>query len=246
MPTETIPYRIGELTFQGHAVYSGDGQQKRPGVLVAHAWMGQDDFARQKAAALAEMGYVGFAADLYGNGIHVTTPEEATELMAPLFSDRKVLRQRIVAAYETLKMHPLVDSSCIGAIGFCFGGLTVTELLRSGVPLKAVISFHGLMGTTLGALQAVTEPSAEKMQGAFLALHGHDDPLVAPEAIAALEKELTAAGVDWQLHVYGHTQHAFTNPQAHDPQRGLMYNAKAERRAWHAMRQLFQETFIDE
>ena len=56
-------------------------------------------------------------------------------------------------------------------------------------------------------------------------------------------KELTDAGADWQIHAYGHTMHAFTNPQAHSPEHGLQYNATAERRAWQAMRSFFEELF---
>lgn len=243
MHIETIEYKYEGTTFKGHVVYDSQNKKKRPGVLIAHAWMGQDNFAREKAKALAELGYVAFAADLYGNGKAVTTPEEAGKLMMPLFLDRKTLRGRIVAAYEALAKHPQVDADRLGAIGFCFGGLTVIELLRSGVKTKGIVCFHGVLGNKLGESKAKTEPDAKKLHGAILVLHGHDDPMVSQADIQALEKEFTDAGVDWQINIYGHTSHAFTNPEANDKERGLIYNPRTNKRAWQSMKSFFEDVF---
>jgi dienelactone hydrolase len=232
-----IDYQCNGKNFKGYVSYPDTKQERSPAVLVAHAWRGQDDFARNKADELAKMGYIGFAADVYGDGISVNTDEEATALMKPLLKDRSELRQRIVVAYETLSKLPHVNSSKIGVIGFCFGGLTAIELLRSGVDLRGVVSFHGLFNKDANL------PNAAKLKGSLLMLHGHDDPLVSAEDIAAIQKEMTEAAVDWQLHIYGHTSHAFTNPEVNDPVKGLLYNAKADRRSWQSMTNFFQEAF---
>lgn len=241
MHQEDFKYHVGQKTMVGHLVYDRSDSRKRPAVLIAHAWRGQDEFAREKALELARMGYVALAVDMYGDRLNATSDEEAFKLMSVLFLDRKELRKRIVAAFEALKGCPFVESTKIGAIGFCFGGLTVLELLRSGVNVRGVVSFHGVLGSTLGEFKAKSEPIAQKVPGAILLLHGNDDPLVTQNDLVNLEKELTQANVDWQINIYGHAAHAFTNPAANDSQGGKVYNAKITQRAWQAMHLFFEE-----
>ena len=243
MHKETVNYYCHETLLKGYLVYDKSIEFKRPAVIVAHAWRGQDDFARQKATILAEMGYVGFAADLYGNGISVTTNEEAQALMSPLFLDRKLLRERITAAFEVIKAYPFVDPSSIGAIGFCFGGLTVMELLRSGADIAGAVGFHGTYGRSLGEHKAILTPIMDNIQGSLLLLHGYDDPFVSQEDMHHTLKELTTAGVDWQMNLYGHAMHAFTNPDVHDPKAGMLFDPKANFRSWKAMTDFFSEVF---
>lgn len=243
MHRENLKYKAEDTVMDGFLVYDPSNSKRRPAVIVAHAWYGQDDFAREKARELAQLGYVAFAADLYGNRREAKSDEEAVSLMGPLFLDRKLLRQRIVAAYDTVKKCPLVDPRRIGAIGFCFGGLTVIELLRSGVDIRGVVSFHGVLGDTLGEFKAQLEPPAKHIPGALLILHGHDDPLVSAQDIAEIQTEFTQAQVDWQMNIYGHTSHAFTNPLMNDANRGLVYNSKISQRAWWSMRHFFEEFF---
>lgn len=244
MHSETVEYRSGEITMHGHLVHNGSKESPKPAIIVAHAWRGQDDFAREKAKFLAQMGYVGFAADLYGEGKCVDTDEDAFNMMSPLFVNRMELRSRIVAAFKALSAMEVVDSTRIGAIGFCFGGLTVIELLRSGVDIRGVVSFHGLLGNKLGETVAETIPNDGKLKGSILLLHGHLDPLVSQQDINAIKYELTEARVDWQMNIYGEASHAFTNPQANDQHSGLIYNQKTEKRAIAAMENFFKEVLL--
>ena len=163
--------------------------------------------------------------------------------MMPLFLDRLLLQSRLKAAFQKLSEYPLVDAKRIGAIGFCFGGLCVLELLRSGVPVRGVVSFHGVLGNKMGDKQAKTVPIANHINGSALILHGHDDPLVSNEDISALTKELTQAKIDWQFMHYGHTSHAFSNPEANNAASGMLYNEAAARRSWLAMINFFNEIF---
>lgn len=243
LKTETIPYQSDDVTLEGYLVYDDSHKKPRPGILVAHAWKGQDAFARRKAEKLAELGYIGFAADVYGRGIYAETDDEALSLMTPLFRDRQHLRKRIYAAYHTLSELEQVDQTRMGAIGYCFGGLTVLELLRSGADLKGTVSFHGLLGTQLGDLEATIPTQSEKLHGSVLLLHGNNDPLVSKEDVHNIQFELTEASVDWQMHIYGNVSHAFTNPEAKDPKSGLIYNQKADQRSWQSMKQFFEEKF---
>jgi dienelactone hydrolase len=243
MHEEIVKYRSGETECHGYAAYEDHLDHKRPAVLVAHAWRGQDNFAKEKARKLAELGYVGFAADIYGNGINANDNQEALALMMPLFMDRQELRNRICAAYQTVSNLPIVDVKRIGAIGFCFGGLTVIELLRSGAPVRGIVSFHGTLGYTLGDKKAPVLPISQSARGSALILHGHEDPLVSREDIEGLQKELTQAEIDWQMHIYGHAVHAFTNPEVSDKQSGLAFNSLANYRSWQSMCNFFTEVF---
>lgn len=243
MNKETISYQHDGITFKSYAAYKTDGQSPRPAVLVAHAWRGQDDFARKKAEALAELGYYGFAADVYGNGQTANTDEEAAKLMVPLFTNRALLRSRILAAYKIILQQSQADKERIGAIGFCFGGLTVLELSRSGANLRGAVSFHGVLGDKLGDNIAKLAPPAAKRHGAILILHGNKDPLVSQSDILSMQQELTNANIDWQMDIYGQAAHAFTNPEAQASESGMVYNAKADRRSWLAMKNFFKEVF---
>lgn len=243
MLRKRVPYEYGGIKFEGYLAYEDNEHAKRPAVLVAHTWRGQDDFAREKAEALAKLGYIGFATDVYGAGIQAANDDQAAELMAPLFRARLDLRNRINAGLEVVAKLPFVDKDRMGAIGFCFGGLVVQELLFGGASVKGVVSFHGLMGNTLGELKANPAPQAKKIHGSILLLHGNEDPLVSSDDIRHLQKKLTDAQVDWQMNIYGNVAHAFTNPLANEPKLGMVYNASAESRAWKAMYNFFEEKF---
>lgn len=244
MRTESLEYGREAPRFKGYLAYP-QGKGPHPAILIVHSWRGLTDFEKEKACLLAEMGYLAFAVDLYGNGTVATDDSHALELMTPLFLDRSTLRERVLEAFNEIAQNPLVNPKKIGAIGFCFGGLSVIELLRSGVAVKGVVSFHGAFGSHLGEQIAKTVPLASKVEGAILILHGYDDPLVPQHDIQQLQEELTTAQVDWQMNIYGNTSHAFTNPLANNPAGGLVYNPVVAKRAWLAMQQFFSEITKD-
>lgn len=208
-------------------------KEKRPIVLVAPAWMGLDPFAKEQAKKLAEQGYVGIALDVYGDATRVTTPEEATRLMLPLFIDRKKLRKIMIEAFESARALTWANTTSVAAIGFCFGGLCVLELLKSGAPIQGVVTLHGLLSDTLGETKAHTLPT-ERVLGKLLVLHGAQDPLSPWSHIEAFAKEVTSAHIDWEIDLYP-AAHAFTNPEANVPQSGLIYNKSAADKAFRRM-----------
>jgi len=229
---EYFDYNYADVTFQGYRAHPGGGD--KPVVLVFHAWGGQHDFERGVADRLAELGYAAMAVDLYGKGKRGSSPEENTALMGPLVSDRVELQRRLGGALETARGLEGVDHTRVAAIGFCFGGLCVLDLARMGADVKGVVSFHGL----LGGADNLPKPQPKAK---VLALHGWDDPLATPEDVVAFGEEMTGAGADWQLHGYGGTVHAFTNPQANDRASGNCYDAKVTRRAWAACDDFLRE-----
>ena len=235
MQTETIHYRDGDQELEGFCAFD-PAAGPRPAVLVSHAWGGPSDNERAKAQALCELGYVGFALDVYGTGKRGTTPDVNSKLMEPFLEDRSLLERRMLAAVETVRGLDAVDASKVGAIGFCFGGLCVLDLARSGADLAGVVSFHGLLGGREGM-------PTQDVKAKVLVCHGASDAFVTKEQFDAFTEEMTDAGADWQLHMYGHAVHAFTNPNANDPDFGTVYEPKADRRSWRAMVDFFEEVF---
>lgn len=232
--TRTIDYAHAGATLEGYFAYDDRRAQPLPGVLIAHAWGGRDEFVCAKARKLAGLGYAALALDMYGKGVLGSGPEENGKLMQPFMADRALLQSRMLAALDTLRAQPEVDAKRVGAFGFCFGGLCVLDLARSGADLRGVASFHGLFvppGNTAG----------RKIKAKVLALHGFDDPMVPPEQVVALGRELTEAGADWQIHAYGHTVHAFTNPVANDRSFGTVYDETADRRSWQSLKEFLAE-----
>jgi dienelactone hydrolase len=237
MADRLIEYAHDGVVLEAYMAWDESGTDARPGVLVSHAWGGRGDFECEKARKLATLGYVGFALDLYGKGVRGSGPDENRRLMQPLLEDRAKLQARMALALETLRAQPEVDAARTAAIGYCFGGLCVLDLARTGSDVNGVISTHGLFG-------APDNTAGTRIGAKVLALHGHDDPMVPVDAVTALETELSEAGADWQIHVYGGCMHAFTNPQANDPDFGTVYNAGADRRAWAATVDFLEEVLV--
>ena len=231
-----IEYSDGDTVLEGRLAWDDSGTAPRPGVLVSHAWGGRSANEDGRADKLAELGYVALALDLYGKGNRGSGPEENAALMQPFLDDRALLQRRMDVSLETLRAQPEVDADSVAAIGYCFGGLCVLDLARTGADLAGVVSFHGLFappGNTGG----------NTIRARILALHGWDDPMATPDSVFALAEELTAMRADWQLHAYGNTMHAFTNPAADDPGMGTVYDAAADRRSWQAMTNFLDELF---
>ena len=232
----TIDYQDGDVDLQGYLAWDDAVEGKRPGVMIAHAWAGRSDLENGKAEALAKLGYVGFALDNFGRGILGTNTEENSALIQPFLDDRAMLQGRLQIALEVLKGLDEVDASRVAAIGFCFGGLCVLDLARTGTDIRGVVSFHGLFGSP-------GNTAGNKIKAKVLALHGWDDPMAPPDQVVSLAEELSSMGADWQVHGYGNTMHAFTNPQANDPDFGTVYSPDADRRSWNAMQDFLSEIF---
>src|SRR5262245_38137619 len=66
---ENVEYKDGDMVLEGYFVYDDAAKEKRPGIIVVHDWMGLGDYAKMRADMLAQLGYVAFAADIYGKGI---------------------------------------------------------------------------------------------------------------------------------------------------------------------------------
>jgi dienelactone hydrolase len=224
--TQQVDYLDVDIVCKGLLVFDDSRAAPLPAVLISHMQGGRESFVENKAMELAKLGYAGFALDMYGEGRRGRTPEEGRALMQPLVDDRAWLARRINAALTAVRTFEQVDGKRVAAMGFCFGGMCVLDLARSGADIRGVISIHGLLKPH--------DLPKNAIRAKVLALHGYEDPLAPADDVRNFQAEMAAARADWQIHVYGGAAHAFTNPNAANPRAGLVYNPVVERRAWAA------------
>lgn len=234
--TETVEYKHGDVTLEGHLAYDDSIQGPRPAVLIVHQWKGLGDYEKKRAEMLARLGYVAFCVDIYGKGVRPKETSEASATAGKYKKDRDLLRVRVNAGLETLRKQKNVDVKRIAAIGYCFGGTTVIELARSGADVAGVVSFHG-------ALDSPKPEDGKNIKARVLALHGADDPFVPEKDVAAFSAEMRDAKVDWQLIQYGGAVHSFTDWNADGSMKGAKYDERADKRSWEDMKQFFAEIF---
>lgn len=228
-----IDYEVRGRRFVGFLADGSDGRQTA-GVLVAHEGRGFTQHPKDRAVMLAELGYVAFAPDYFGQPAQ--SLEHAFELMRVYTASRELYAEHGRAALDTLRAHPNVDGSRLAAIGFCWGGFAVLELACSE-NLRCVVGFHP--GLSLCPLSNASTLSAK-----VLICVGDQDPHVPAKDREAFIAEMNAAGVDCQVLLLLRAPHSFTNPEPYPypiDTRGVGYDALADRRSWAAMKALFAE-----
>jgi dienelactone hydrolase len=241
--SEEVDYSAGEdVLLKGYVAWDANVEGPRPGVLVVHEWWGHNDYARERARQLAELGYTAMAIDMFGEGKQAEHPEDAMKFTQEVTSNLPVAVARFDAALELLKSRPTTDPEKIAAIGYCFGGGVVLHMARIGTDLDGVVSFHG-------SLPAMTPAEPGVVKARVLACHGAADSFIPQEAVDGFKSEMEAAGVDYELVAYEGAKHGFTNPGADAAAEkfgiDLAYDADADARSWEKMQSFFSEIFAD-
>lgn len=234
-PLHPLTYACDGVPLSGLLALDEGADRPRPGILIVHDAWGLGENVKMRAQMLAELGYVALCADIYGEGVRPAVIAEAQEQVTKFQADPQLLRARARAGLDTLAAHPQVDPSRLAAIGYCFGGMTVLELARAGAPCRGIVSFHGLLKTTLPARPG-TIPAK------LLVCTGGEDPLVPIDDVAAFQQEMREADADCQTIIYSGAKHSFANPFASDNP-GIGHHPDADRRSWAAMLALFGEVF---
>lgn len=245
---QAIDYDHDGMMLRGYLVYD-DAQvsqdQPGPGVLVFPEWWGLNDYARHRADQLAMLGYVAFAADMYGfdpegNAYVTTDGGDAQRWSAPFYAPGSTLfRTRAAAGLRVLAAQPNVNPQHLGAIGYCFGGTAATELAYSGAGLSAVVSFHG-------SLNPPAQEDLPSIKASILICHGVSDPLFPMQKLLKVVDALEAGDTDYAVYMYGHAAHSFSNPKADGTfHPGVKYNAEADARSWAAMQRWFESAFAE-
>jgi dienelactone hydrolase len=235
--TKEVTYTSGTTKLKGFLAYP-KGRGKRPGVLVVHEWWGLNDYVRSRAKKLAQQGYVALALDMYGGGKHTEHPDEANKFMMAALRNIGDAQKRFQAAQDLLAKHPRTDAKKLAAVGYGFGGATVLHMARSGDKLSLVASFHGNLATQKPMEKGV-------FKGKIFVAQGAADPFIPPEQVAAFEKEMDRAGVDYELEEYKGAKHAFPNPDAtalgEKHNLPLAYNAEADAKSWERLSELLEK-----
>ncbi|MCZ7598850.1 MAG: dienelactone hydrolase family protein [Gammaproteobacteria bacterium] len=233
-----LKYQVDGGTHVGFFACDADAEGPRPGVIVVHEWWGCNDFVRERARRLAEAGYAAFAVDMFGGGATADRPDQAAALMNGVLQDMETGTRRLRTAYDVLLERPEVDGGRTAAIGYCFGGAMVLHMARIGMPLKAVVSFHGSLGS-------FHKPKPGSVKPRILICHGGGDKMVSMDDLESFRKEMDEARADYEVIVYDGALHGFTNPQA--TERGqkyglpLAHDAEADAASWKAMLGLFEK-----
>ena len=236
MKIEDIAYDVDGARMVGRLARP-DGPGRRPAVLIAHEGNGLDDFQKERAERFAGLGYVAFALDYYGDGRPLDDRDEINARLTALMDDATRLRRLGQAGLDVLLAQPAVDPTRVAAVGYCFGGTLVLELGRTGAPCAAIVGFHPGLTTT-------RPEDSVNITGRVLVCVGAEDPLIPTEQRKAFEAEMTAAGVDWRMNVYGGARHSFTHPRAElAGLPALAYHRLSDERSWRAMVDLFDEVF---
>lgn len=235
MQSQQVSYADDAISLSGFLFWDETRKGPRPGILVVHGGAGLDDHAKNRARRIAELGYVAFACDMYGDGV-AGDRQRVMARIAELRGTPGRLCQRARAGLDALASHPNVDGR-LAAVGYCFGGMTVLELARAGTDLAGVVSVHGTLGTSLPA-------RAGAVRAKVLVCHGALDPHVPLTQVTAFMEEMNGARADWQLIAYANAMHGFTHEHAAShPTPGVAYDAPTDARSWTAMQSFFDELF---
>ena len=238
--TREVPYTAADGTrLVGYHAWDDAISGPRPGVIVVHEWWGLNDYAKRRARDLAALGYSALAVDMYGDGRNTQHPDDAKAFMNAALADPAIPKARFQAGLDLLKAQPQTDPARLAAIGYCFGGKVVLDMARQGLPLAAVVSFHG-------ALVTATPATPGSVKAKVLVEHGAADSFITPEQIAAFKAEMDQAGADYRFVELPGAKHGFSNPDA-DAHKGhgldLGYQKEADERSWADMQALFKEVF---
>lgn len=233
LKANTVDYSTNAVNMKGYIVNDEAQMGKKPGVLVVHEWWGHNDYARERADKLAEMGYVAFAIDMYGDGKKASHPQDAMKFAGEVFGNIDEAKLRFEKALEVLKSNPNVDTTKIGAIGYCFGGSVVLSMANAGEDLDAVAAFHA-------GLQLPIQPNAEGVATKIAVFQGADDPFVSEDDEKNYKASLDAVNADYIYKSYAGATHAYTSKEAdklgEEFQLPLAYNAAADSASWADMK----------
>ena len=214
MVVERINYQAGNAASTGALVYDDRVSGPLPLLLMSPNWLGVSEDSIKRAATIAGSKYVAFVADMYGEGKVPAGPPEAGPLANALRADALERRRRIAAALDALRRESVKrkigDLKRQAAVGFCFGGGNVLELARAGADLQAVICLHGDLITPRPARPG-------DIKAAICVMHGAKDPVVPKHDRDVFEAEMEAAGVKWQMSVFGGLLHSFCEVESDVP-----------------------------
>ena len=235
-----INYQLGAHKFTGYLAFDDTFSGQRPGILIVHEWWGHNDYVRKRANMLAALGYTAFALDMYGSGMLADHPDDARAFMIAATSHRQEMNKRFQAGLHVLLNQSTVNKAKIAVIGYCMGGGIALNMVRAGLDVAGVATFHGTLGTTQPA-----KPGQVKAE--IMVFTGADDPYTPAQQVQAFKQEMQAAGAIFSVKTYPGAKRSFTNPAADDFAKRfgmpLAYNKAADTDSWQQMQKFFPRIF---
>lgn len=234
-----VTYATDSTSLNGYIAYDENKQGKRPGILIVHEWWGHNEYVRERADMLAELGYTAFAVDMYGDGKQANHPDDAGKFAMSVMSNLPEASARFNAAIALLKEQETVDKEKLAAIGYCFGGSVVLTMANSGADLEAVAAFHS--GVALPVM-----PNQD-LKARVLVCNGADDPFVSAESVTTFKTAMDSIGATYEYIAYPGVVHSFTSKEADANgekfEMPLAYDADADQKSWESLQQLLNEVF---
>lgn len=237
---KVVNYKSGGTSLIGYIAYDNSIKGKRPGVIVVPDWWGHSNFARNRARALAKLGYTAMVMDMVGGGMYAETIPKAKELMNTVTSNPKIMKAHFISAIKTLNRHKTVNGK-IAAIGYSLGGLVVLEMARTGVDVDGVVSIWGVIGKT-------NKPAKKgNVKASILVLQAATDGWAPKEAVTALKTEMVNAGANFKIITYPNTKHGFSRPDADiraaKDNLPLKYDNEADKKSWDDLSRFLKIAF---
>ena len=237
---EDVNYKSGNTSLIGYIAYDNAIKGKRPGVILVPDWWGISEFARNRARALAKLGYTAMVMDMVGAGMFAETTNKAKALMANATADPKVMKARFIAAKNVLSKHKTTNGK-IAAIGYSLGGMIVLEMARQGENLKSVASIWGVIA------KANKPAKKGNVKARVLIIHPATDGWAPKKAIDALKTEMAKARAHFQIITYPNTKHGFTrhdaDTKAAKDNLPLKYDAAADKKSWNDLSRFLKASF---
>ncbi len=197
---KTVTYKSGDETVSG-MLYSPNGKGPFPAMIVLHEYWGLNDWVKEQASKLADLGYVTLAVDLYRGKVG-TTPDEAHELMRGVPEDRA--NRDLRAAFDYLASQANVKKDRIGSIGWCMGGGYSLDVALLEPTLAADVIHYGHLATEPAELKKINAP--------ILGIFGAQDRGITPDDVKKFQQAMEQLGKKIEVKIYPDAGHAFENP----------------------------------
>ena len=234
-----VIYQTDSTVMKGYVAYDSVATDKKPGILVIHEWWGHNEYVRERADKLAELGYVALAVDMYGEGKKAEHPKDAGMFAGEVMSNMDVAKARFEQALTTLKKNPMVDSNSIAVVGYCFGGSVAMTMANAGYDIDAVAAFHSGFSLPI--------PPQNGIKAKYLICNGADDPFIPAESAEAFKAKMDSVNANYKYIAYEGAVHAFTSPYADEMgakfELPLAYNAAADSSSWFELQILLKSVF---
>lgn len=234
-----VAYRHGATEMTGRLIAPANAPALPAVVLLHDAYGFSTPQLLTTAERIAARGIAVFVADLWAGRAAPAHPDDIGRFIGGMVSDRAEWQGRVAAAHAAAAAQPEINPQALVSLGYCFGGSSALEYLRTGGDVLGVIAIHA--GLDLLEFDWTAAPAGRTV----LVCTGADDPMATAEQRASLEAGMNHSGTNWEVQLYSGTVHAFTSEHSkNSPVPHLFnYHERSATRAWAATLGMLDELF---